>query len=70
MKTTTKSHPAVKYILSVRVQISYDRFNNLPELLNRDITTIIGWGILPCDLMYGDCSLPPKGNVKCVYKGK
>ena len=54
------------------VIISYHRFNNLSELLNRDLTTQIGWGVLSKDLMYREynCSLPSKVNVKCVYKFK
>ena len=46
----------------MRVQISYHRFNNLAELLNRDLATKIGRGIFPIDLMDRECncSLPSK----------
>ena len=35
----------------MRVKMSYHRFNNLAELLNRDLSAKIGWGILSKDLM-------------------
>ena len=52
--------------------MSYHRFNNLAELLNGDLAAKIGWGIPSKDLMDREfhCSLPPKINRKCVYKGK
>ena len=36
----------------MRVRISYHRFNNLAELLNGNLATKIGCGILSKDLMY------------------
>ena len=52
--------------------MSYNRFNNLAELLNGDLVAKIGWGIFSKDLMDGECncSLPYKVNGKGVYKGK
>ena len=55
-----------------RVRISYHVFDNLAELLNGDLATKSGRGILSKDLMDAECkcSLPSKVNGKCVYKGK
>ena len=52
--------------------MSYHRFNNLAELLNGDLATIIGQGIFSKDLMDRECncSLPSKVKGKCVYEGK
>ena len=52
--------------------MSYHRFNNLAELLNRDLAAKIGRGIFSKDLMDRECnfSLPSKVNGKCVYEGK
>ena len=52
--------------------MSYHRFNNLAELLNRDLAAKIGRGIFSKYLMDRECncSLPSKVNGKCVYKGK
>ena len=52
--------------------MSYHRFNNLAELLNGDIATKIGQGILSRDLMDRECnySLPNLFNRTCAYKGK
>ena len=52
--------------------MSYHRFNNLSELLNRDLTTKTGQVILSCDLIDGECNcfLMSKVNRKCVYEGK
>ena len=54
------------------VNISYHIFNNLSELLNKDLTAKIGHGILSCDIMdiCFNCSLPSKANGKCVYESK
>ena len=56
----------------LRVRMSYHRFNNLAELLNRDLAAKIGRGIFSKDLMDRECncSLPSKVNGKCVYEGK
>ena len=56
----------------LRVRMSYHRYNNLAELLNRDLATKIGRGIFSKDLMDRECncSLPSKVNIKCVYEGK
>ena len=56
----------------LRVLMSYHIFNNLAELLNRDLAAKIGRGIVSKDLMdiKCNCSLPSKVNGKCVYKGK
>ena len=56
----------------MRVKMSYHRFNNLAELLNRDLAAKIGRGIFSKDLMNRECncSLPSKVNKKCVYEGK
>ena len=56
----------------MRVQISYHIFNNLAELLNRDLATKIRQGIFSKDLMdrKRNCSLPSKVNGKYVYEGK
>ena len=56
----------------LRVRMSYHRFNNLAELLNRDLAAKIGRGIFSKDLMDRECncSLPSKVNRKCVYEGK
>ena len=42
--------------------MSYHGFNNLSDLLNRDMAAKIGWGILSVDLMIIECncSLPSK----------
>ena len=52
--------------------MSYHRFNNLAELLNRSLAVKIGQGIFFKDLMDRECncSLPSKVNGKCVYEGK
>ena len=52
--------------------MSYHRYNNLPDLLNRYLAVKIGRGILSCELMDRECncSLPSEVNVKCVYKDK
>ena len=52
--------------------MSYHGFNNLAELLNRDLAAKIGRGILSKYLMdiECNCSLPSKVNRKCVYEGK
>ena len=52
--------------------MSYHRYNNLAELLNRDLAAKIGRGIFSKDLMDRECncSLPSKVNGKCVYEGK
>ena len=52
--------------------MSYNRYNNLAELLNGDLATKIGRGIFSNDLMdiECNCSLPSKLNGKCVYEGK
>ena len=56
----------------LRVGISYHIFDNLAELLNRDLATKIGQGILSKYLIYRkcNCSLPFKFNEKCVYEDK
>ena len=56
----------------LRVKMSYHRFNNLAELLNRDLAAKIGRGIFSKDLMDRECncSLPYKVNGKCAYEGK
>ena len=55
----------------LRVRMSYHRFNNLAELLNRDLAAKIGQGIFSKDLMDRECncSLLSKVNRKCVYEG-
>ena len=52
--------------------MSYHRFNNLAELINKDHAAKIGRGILSRYLMdiECNCSLPYKVNGKCVYEGK
>ena len=52
--------------------MSYHRYNNLAELLNRDLAAKIGRGIFSKDLMDRECncSIPSKVNGKCVYEGK
>ena len=52
--------------------MSYQRFNNLAELLNGDLAAKIGRGIFSKYLMDRECncSLPSKVNVKYVYEGK
>ena len=52
--------------------MSYQRYNNLAELLNGDLAAKIGRGIFSKDLMDRECncSLPSKVNGKCVYEGK
>ena len=52
--------------------MSYHLFNSFVELLNRDISTKIGWRIFFTDPLnrYCDHSLLSKGNSECVYKGK
>ena len=52
--------------------MSYYRFNNLAELLNRYLAAKIGRGILFTELMDRECncSVPYKLNVKFVYEGK
>ena len=54
------------------VRMEYHRFNNLAELLNRDLAAKIGRGIFSKDLMDRkcNCSLPYKVNGKCAYEGK
>ena len=56
----------------LRVQISYHKFNNLYELLNRDLAAKTRRGIISIDLMYRscNCSLPSKVIDECVYEGK
>ena len=56
----------------MRVKMAYHGFNNLSELINGDLDTKIGRGILYKDLMDRECkcSLPSKFNGKCVYEGK
>ena len=56
----------------LRVRISYRIFDNLAELLNGDLATKIGQGILSKYLMYRECncSLPSKCNGNCVYEDK
>ena len=55
-----------------RVRMSYHRFNNLAELLNRDLAAKIGRGNFSKDLMDRKCNsfIPYKVNGKCVYEGK
>ena len=50
----------------------YHKFNNLVELLNRDLAAKIGWGVFSKDLIDRkyNCSLPSKVNGKCAYEGK
>ena len=52
--------------------MSYHRFDNLAGLLNRDLATKIGRGILSEYLMYISCNcyLPYKVNRKRAYEGK
>ena len=52
--------------------MSYHIFNNLAELLNRDLAAKIGRGIFSKDIMDRkcNCSFPYKVNKKCVYEGK
>ena len=52
--------------------MSYHRFNNLAELLDRYLAVKIGRGIFSKDLMdiECNCSLQSKGNRKFVYEGK
>ena len=52
--------------------MSYHRYNNLAELLNRDLSKTIGQVILSRDFMdiECNCSLPSKVNGEFVYKGK
>ena len=52
--------------------MSHHRFNNLAELLNRDLAAKIGRGIFSKYLMDRECnsSIPSKFNRKCVYEGK
>ena len=52
--------------------MSYHIFNNIAELLNRDLAEKIGRGIFSKYLMDRkcNCSLPSKVNGKCVYEGK
>ena len=52
--------------------MSYHIFNNVSRLLNGDLVTKIGQGILSRDLMdiECNCSLPSKVNGKLLYKGK
>ena len=52
--------------------MSYHGFNNLAELLNRDLAAKIGRGILSKYLMDRECncSLPFKVNGKFVYERK
>ena len=45
------------------VQMSYHIFNDLAELINRDLTAKIGWGILSCDLMQVECNCSHPSNV-------
>ena len=54
------------------VRMYYLEFNNLDELLNWDLATKIGMGILSKYLMNRECncSLPSKVNANCVYEGK
>ena len=54
------------------VQISYNRFKNLAELLHGYIDMKIGWGILSADLMdiECNCNIPYKVKDECVYEGK
>ena len=55
----------------LRVIMSYHRFNNLADLLNRYLAAKIGRGIFSKYLMDRECncSLPSKVNIKCVYEG-
>ena len=50
----------------------YHRFNNLAELLNKDLPTKIRQGILSRDLMDRECNcyITSKFNAECVCKGK
>ena len=50
----------------------YHRYNNLAELLNRDLAEKNRLGIFSKDLLDRECncSLPSKVNGKCVYEGK
>ena len=54
------------------VQMLYHKFNNLVELLNRDLAAKIGRGVFSKDLIDRkyNCSLPSKVNGKCAYEGK
>ena len=56
----------------LRVRMSYHIFNNLAELLDRDLAARIGRGIFSKDLMDRKYNyyLPSKVNGKCVYEGK
>ena len=51
--------------------MSYHIFNNLSELLNRDLAAKTRRGILFKDLMDRECNcnIPYKVIVKCVYEG-
>ena len=52
--------------------MSYHRFNNWAELINRDLAEKIRLGKVSKYKMDRECncSLPSKVNGKCVYKGK
>ena len=52
--------------------MSYQRLNNLAELLNRYLAAKIGRGVFSEDLMDRECncSLPYKVNRKCDYEDK
>ena len=50
-----------------RVRMSYPRFNNLAELLNRDLANLFFKDLMDREC---NCSLPSKVNGKCVYEGK
>ena len=47
---TQGEHQAFKNLSWMRVQISYHWFNNLTELLNRDLAATVQQGILSKDL--------------------
>ena len=52
--------------------MNYHIFNNLAELLNRNLAAKFGRGILFRDLIdrLFKCYFPSKVNGKCVYEGK
>ena len=56
----------------LNVQMYYQRFNNIVELLNGDLAAKIRQGIFSKDLMDRkyNSSFPSKVNGKFVYKGK
>ena len=52
--------------------MSYHRFNNLAELINRDLAEKIRLGKVSKYLMDRECNcyFPSKVNGQCVYEGK